>query len=508
MGEVIKTTKGIRMLLISTLLLLLSAKGGHGATAKYIFLFIGDGMGSAQVMATEAYRASKAAGDEVEGSPKVVKLGLSRFPSIGMITTFAHNRLITGSAAAGTALACGKKTDVGVIAMDPSGKVPYATLAERAKGRGMKVGIVSSVSIDHATPAVFYTHQPDRSNYYEIAMALSASGFDYFGGGGFLYPTGKNKDKPSAIEAAAAKGYRVVMGREQILGLAPGNKVLAWNPDQMKKMALFYAIDRPVDHVSLAGFTKKGIELLDNPDGFFMMVESGKIDWAGQARDARTVMDEVVAFDDAVGEAVEFCRAHPDETLIVVTGDHESGGMTVGASGAVFATHLEILEKQTMSYARFTELLKEKLREGTSFTEIMEPVKAAFGLELLGEAERSSLAAAAKNGDKKAAASLLTTLEPFEIRMIMDAWNMSLLPKDKRPGNRENFLKYGQYEPFTVTLVRILNAKVGIGWTTFNHTANPIPVYAMGAGSEEFTGYYDNTDVALKIAKIMGVTLN
>ncbi len=503
-----QTIKGFRVLLLWGLFSVAAAGSGYAARAKYVFLFIGDGMGAVQVAATESYRAAIQLGDEVPGSTKMVKLNMSGLPALGMITTFAHNRLITGSAAAGTALACGKKTAVGVVSMDPSGKVPYRTLAEAAKSRGMKVGIISSVSIDHATPAVFYTQQPDRKNYYEIAMALSASGFDFFAGGGFLHPTGKSGDRPSAIDTARKRGYRVATGREEIGALSAGAPVLARNRSWMKKKALFYALDKPSDHLSLGEFTKKGIELLDNPDGFFMVVESGKIDWASQARDAATVMSEVAAFDDAVGEALTFYREHPEETLIVVTGDHESGGMTLGAAGGVFETHLELLQKQSMSYARFSGMLAERLKKGISFTEAMDSAREVFGLALLGEAERMRLVEAAKNGDREAADRLLLSLEPFEIRKITEAWNMSLLPGNRRPGSREVFLKYGKYDPFTVTLARVLSAKVGIGWTTFNHTAVPVPVYAGGAGSDSFNGYYDNTDLALKIAGVMGVSLN
>ena len=127
---------------------------------KYVFFFIGDGMGCPQIHSAEAYLAALESPDENDGSVKAKSLTMSGFPVQGMATTFANNRFITGSAAAGTALACGKKTNINVIAMDPTTTIPYTSLAELAKEKGMKVGIISSVSIDHATPAVFYAHQP------------------------------------------------------------------------------------------------------------------------------------------------------------------------------------------------------------------------------------------------------------------------------------------------------------------------------------------------------------
>jgi alkaline phosphatase len=134
-------------------------------TPKYVFYFIGDGMGSPQIHSAEAYLAQVGASDGVDGSAKAGLLVMSQMPVQGMSTTFANNRFITDSAAAGTALACGMKTNVGVISMDATKTVSYKSLAEAAKEAGRKVGIVSSVSIDHATPAVFYAHEPSRNNY-------------------------------------------------------------------------------------------------------------------------------------------------------------------------------------------------------------------------------------------------------------------------------------------------------------------------------------------------------
>ena len=170
------------------------------------------------------------------------------------------------------------KTNIGVISMDPDGVTSYKTLAEAAKKKGMKVGIVSSVSIDHATPAVFYAHQPSRGMYYEIGHDLAASGFDYFGGGGFKDVDGDG-DLGNVLDAVTANGYRIVTDKNEFLALDPetSDKVVAYNHTLAGGQALYYEIDRPEDHISLAEFTAKGIELLDNPRGFFMMVEEGKI---------------------------------------------------------------------------------------------------------------------------------------------------------------------------------------------------------------------------------------
>ena len=149
--------------------------------AKYVFLFIGDGMGISHVTVAEEYQAQM---NDVENAP----FGFSEFPVVSMSTTYAANRFITGSAAAGTALATGQKTNIGRISMDTSGITPIETIAEKAKKAGFRVGIISSVSIDHATPACFYAHQKSRNMYHEIGLDLAHSDIDFFGGGGFKNP--------------------------------------------------------------------------------------------------------------------------------------------------------------------------------------------------------------------------------------------------------------------------------------------------------------------------------
>ena len=289
----------------------------HAGAPKYIFYFIGDGMANVQIHAAEAYLAALQGKDEVAGSQKAKLLAMSHFPVQGLSTTFANNRLITGSAAAGTALACGMKTNIGVISMNPNATRPYTTVAELAKAKGMKVGIVSSVSIDHATPAVFYAHQPSRSNYHEIAMALANSDFDYFAGGGFHDDeTGTG----NAIETAQANGFTYVKTREALAAVKPGNRVIATDNFLMGGSALVYELDRlnapeTLPLMSLAEFTSEGIRLLDNDNGFFMMVEGGKIDWACHANDARAAIDDTIAFDNAIREALNFYMLHPDDTF-------------------------------------------------------------------------------------------------------------------------------------------------------------------------------------------------
>ena len=300
-------------------------------------------MASVQINATEAYLANKSQRDEVGGENKAQLLNMSKLSVQGMCTTFPWNSYITDSAPAATALATGKKTAEGVISMDPTKTVPYTTIAEQAKAAGMKVGIVSSVSIDHATPACFYAHEPLRGNYHNIGHQTYASGFDFFGGGGFKAVDGA---LGNVLTAAQGAGYVIADTKAEIDALQPGKKAIAINPvlDDLKNdKALFYDIDRantvandPAqadNHLTLAQFTSRAISLLEKGKGFFLMVEGGKVDWACHANDARTTFDDMVAFDDAIGVALEFMYRHPWDTLIVVTGDHETGGLTIWLGG-------------------------------------------------------------------------------------------------------------------------------------------------------------------------------
>lgn len=450
----------------------------YGKKAKYVFFFIGDGMAMPQINATEIFKGALDSTDPMN----LKKLNFTAFPYIGMQATHSANTFITESAAAGTALATGRKTNNDVLGMDPSKTVKFKTMAEMAKEKGMKVGIVSSVSIDHATPGAFYAHESSRKNLYEIGLALTDSGFDYFGGGGLLQPTGKKKDRPHVLDIAKQKGYTVVNTKEEISKLTKASgKSIAINPALDADSALDYEVDR-ANQLSLADFTRKGIELLDNPSGFFFMVEGGKIDWACHANDAATTVRDMLAFENAIQEALQFYAKHPDETLIVITGDHETGGMSIGFAGTEYQTFFTHINKQSLSFMEFDKQIKAYRQatspENANLNDWLPVLEAKFGLDLLTDYERSRLESAL-------AASMID-------------------PK-KRNKDPHSYLLYGTYEPFSVTVTHILNQRAGIGWTTYAHTGVAVPVYAQGVGGEAFQGSYDNTDVAKKIMAIMGV---
>ena len=451
----------------------------YGKKAKYVFYFIGDGMALSQINSTEIFKGTQNGNGPMGRQP----MNFTAFSHQGVQRTQSADTFITESAAAGTALATGNKTNNDILGMDPTKSVKFKTMAEMAKEKGMKVGIVSSVSLDHATPGAFYAHQPTRKNYYEIGQEMINSNFDYFAGGGLLAPTGKKKDQPNLLDIAKQKGYQVALSIEEIQKIGRGSgKTIAIAPNLAAEEAMSYEIDRG-EKVSLAEFTRKGIEVLDNQNGFFMMVEGGKVDWACHANDAATTVKDVMAFEEAIAEALKFYAKHPDETLIVVTGDHETGGMTIGFAGTGYKTFFSKLGGQTLSYEEFDKQIKTyRDQVGASNANLDDWLPALanqFGMNELTAYEKNRLA---------------------------QALAFSMIDPQKRPADEETTLAYGPYEPFSVTVTHLLNQRAGIGWTTYAHTGVAVPVYAQGTGSAVFDGYYDNTDVAKKMMNIMGVS--
>ena len=223
-------------------------------------------------------------------------------------------------------MATGVKTKNGTIGMDSLRKSPLYSIAVKAKKAGKKVGITTSVSIDHATPATFYAHQPDRNMYYEIATDLPKAGFDFYAGSGFLEANSKaNKNAPNIYTLFKEANYTVAKGYEDFKAKKnKASKMILMQQDNTDAHSIPYAIDRKPGDLTLSQITESAISFLtkDNKNGFFVMIEGGKIDWACHSNDAATVFNEVIDMDNAVKIAYEFYKKHPNETLIVITADH------------------------------------------------------------------------------------------------------------------------------------------------------------------------------------------
>ena len=451
-----------------------AASPSEPARAKYVFLFIGDGMGPAQVALAEAYRAS------VDGDPVgFASTSFSRFPVRAEVTTHCAVRRTTESAAAATAIASGTKAGEAALGVDPSGR-SLRTLAEEARDAGVPTGILTTVPVNHATPAGFYAHVLDRNMYWEIGRQLTDSRMSVFGGGDFQEPTGKTGEgKEDLRKMATRKGFHLVRGRDSIaaniklpailLGTRPEVDALPWSVDSA-------AASTP----SLADYVKAAARLLDGPKGFFVMAEGGKIDWACHANDARSEIGEVWAMDDAVKVALDFANGHPGQTLILVTADHETGGLSLGNGENGYVTNFGWLRHQTMSQ----EALASRLA----------PIAAYVGAGTAKDTAAAFRAALTEIGKATGLGRedglVLSRGDSTELETAF-SWS---LPGRKVPPEAK--ATYGGDRPLAFVATRMLARKAGVGWTSTAHTSIPVPLYAFGAGQEKFGGRLDNTDIS------------
>ncbi len=460
-----------------------------GDVPKYVFMFIGDGMSHAQTQLANYYVDSLNQGANTDILTSKERLSFMDFDVVAMNTTFDSTSFAPDSASTATSLATGEKTYSGTINMNESFTVAYETIAEQVKSQlGYKVGIVSSVTLNHATPAAYYAHNESRNNYYEIGLELIESEFDYFAGGALNKPTGSDGDQESLYDLAEEAGYTVILEDQDAAEKVNDEtgKVIIIGEDT-NGGALPYENDREDDMWSLADYVDKGIEVLDNDEGFFMMVESGKIDWSCHANDAKSSIADTLAFDEAIEEAYSFYKQHPDETLIIVTGDHETGGLTIGYAGTEYDTFLTLLAYQKGSYEQFeADYVDTYIANKTPFATVLKDIEAYFGLTTNTNASNSNL-----------------VLTSYELGKLQTAYNVSVL--GTTVSEAEHAINYGGYDPLTVTITHILNNKSGVDFTSYSHTGTTVGTYAHGVGSEMFGGFYDNTDVYHFLADVLNV---
>lgn len=466
-------------LLLSFLLLVLS---GYAQQAKYVFYFIGDGMGINQVQGTELYRG------ELEGKIGITPIWFTQFPYATTATTFSATNGVTDSAAAGTALATGNKTQNGTIGMKQDLQTEVSSVAVWAKNKGCRVGVTTSVSVDHATPAAFYAHDPSRGSYYKIGTDLYKAGFDFYAGSDFIDPNNKdNKDGSSEnlYTMAEKNGYTIARGyKDYLKKCKKADKMILFQSEKASekdRTAIPYAIDRTKDDLTLADITRSAINFLskDLSKGFFLMVEGGKIDWACHSNDAATAFHEVADMDEAVKVAYEFYSQHPDETLIVVTADHETGGFVLG-TGA-YKLNLQVLKNQKVSESGFTRILNElrkKYNNNVSWEKVQQALKENFGF-----------------WDK-------VKLNEKQEERLLAKYNDTFKGKEAKLEKSE----YAQDEPLAAEAKRIIDEIALVGWTSGGHSAGYVPVFAIGAGADLFQGRIDNTEIPIKIAKAAGYT--
>ncbi len=453
-----KKVLSIICLSLSSVLTLLSAE------PKYIFYIIGDGMGINQVNGTELFYG------ELSGKIGPSPLLFSTFPYATIVNTTSADRGITDSAAAGTALACGEKTNNNTVGVDPD-SVPIYSIATAAQQKGIPVGIVTSGEIDDATPAAFFAHQINRNERYKIGVDMLSAKFDFYAGTEFTQPAPEGKK--SLYEMIPEQGFTLARSINEYTQKAENATNMILFPEHKFP----YAIDRGPDDICLADLTRCAIDFLQRKgDGFFLMIEGSKIDWAGHIQDGATNFREVKDLEESVKLAYDFYRAHPDETLIVVTADHETGGVVLGVGD--YSLNLQALQYQTMSGTAFTKKIEALRHNDTeiSWDTIQSVLSEAFGFW------------------KE------VKLSPEQEMRLKKVYEETL--RD----NQSSLIKslYEDNEPITEVAKAILNETAEVFWSCGSHTAGHVPVYAIGAGAENFHGKLDNTDIPRIIAKVAG----
>lgn len=411
---------------------------------KYIFLFIGDGMSTNQVELTEIYN------NEINNKKidKQELLSFSKFPVIGLRKNNSLNNYITDSAASATALASGFLTYNGSINMTKDGE-KITPITHKLKDKGYKIGIITTVPLNHATPAAFYAISSNRSNYDDITNQVFSSNFDYFAGGSFIK---SNFTQDEINELANKNNYEMINTKNKLDNLEKNKKYVITSPYTNEE--LDFSIDNKEDF-NLETYVENAIKVLDNEKGFFIMAESGLIDYAGHSNDAKSIIGEVNELDSAVKKALEFAKKHESETLIIVTGDHETGGLTLGDDS--MSVNIMSLQNQKKSYQHLEGYIQSVCNSDKDKQEVRKYIIENYGVDI------------EKNIDIN---KYIDNCDSTSVRkLILDEINK--------------------------------NAKINFSSTT--HTADRIPVYAYGVNSEEFSGIYTTDELNKKLQNLLGL---
>ncbi|MFH1605249.1 MAG: alkaline phosphatase [Pseudomonadota bacterium] len=428
---------------IATLLILSFAASAGTAAARNVILMIGDGMGPSHIRAAQLY-SSRAQNRELH-MIEVMQQGHTAY-----LVNDTTDALVTESAAAATQIACGVKVPARAVGMGTDGKTPCRTILELAREHGMATGLVTNSGLTDATPAAFSAHVEDRGDEPAVAKQQIGTGIEMLLGGRrryFLPPStgGVRKDGRDLLQEARANRYQVVQTAAELKRSA-GAKVLGLF--SMGNMAL--EIDRAnTEEPSLAEMTTVALRALsENPRGFFAMIEGGRIDHAAHANDATATVRDVVAFDEAVGVALEFLRRNAD-TLLIVTADHETGGMALIGDGSGGGIDFAAMAKTRVSIETFPR-------------------------ELVGDLAPARLRAAARE----------------QLGLELRDEDASQIAREiRRSDISRGYIRTPR------SLISLLQRHLGVGWATQGHTASPVFAFGMGPGSEHLVGYRHNTDL-------------
>lgn len=443
---------------------------------KYVFYFIGDGMSFNHILGTEQFFAVK------ENKGEIERLNFTKFDTRNFVTNYSTSNPVTDSAAAGTALATGVKTANACIGVDDQDR-ELRSILDVASELGYKIGLVTNVGINHATPSCFYGHTSDRFGFPKLVNDYISSDVAFIAGSTIMdMKSGPEDPKYEKVTTAQLAERIRNAGIELTLDIDKAAKTrgkrvaLVANDKENKHVP--YVLDRREgdDYHTLLNHSKAAIDYLSREaeDGFFLMIEGGKLDYAAHEQDAVATFYEVREFAQAVQLALDFAEQHPDETLIVVTADHETGGMSLGWDH--YEIRMNMLLKQRSSAVQLTKTMQKMRAEGKrDWADYKKLLSDEFGL-----------------------------------------WNVVPVTAEEEKLLKDDFynifLKYGpmvdglynKSEYIVYHAIGILNRHASIEWTSMYHTGMYTPIFANGVGEEKFLECRDQTEIPKTIARLMG----
>ena len=439
--------------------------------AKNIIMVIGDGMGPAY---TTAYRY-------YSDNPNTTNIEETVFDRhlVGSSSTYPArvSGYITDSAASATALATGVKSYNNAVGLDVN-KKEVQTVLEWAKLQGKKTGVVVTSQINHATPAAYLAHNEHRYNYNEIADSYIDDGIkaDLYLGGGWKYFI---RDDRNLVNEFTKAGFHYIDNYDGLNHLPPNKPVLGL----FANSGLPWALDNVNDH-KLATMTKAALTTLESPQGFFLLVEGSKVDWAGHSNDIAAAMAEMDDLAKTVEYLERYAAKHPD-TLVIMTADHSTGGLALGKTTGYS-------DKEIKSKYLWQPQIIRKMNMSP------ETISKKIALEVLTIDEISTLL----TFDLTPEEYTLLTNAKIEGKLVTDNYNKRLSGANKLkypPKVNSKLLK---------SIKTIIDKRTNTGWGSISDSAshNPVDVqvFAFGPQSEVFRGFQDNTDIAKKIFTLLG----
>lgn len=433
---------------------------------KYVFYYIGDGLGMQPLMTAQAYNR-----DILKNEKPLLML---QFPVASWAMTYSASSPITDSAAAGTALSTGYKTGNGMLGVTPD-TVPVTSVARTLKDMGYGVGIITSVYADDATPGAFYAHVASRGMFYDIDVQAAKSGYDFIGGAGMKGLVDYEGNPTDIPVIMSENGVQLVRGIDGIKEIN-SEKVVLLSEEGRPNYNIGYTIDSIPGALTLPLITETCLNHLkkQSPDKFFMMVEGGNIDHALHANDAGAAIMEILNFNDALKVAYDFYLQHPDETLILVSADHDTGGMSHVKDGLGVYRYVKVSKEEFSNYCM--GIIRSRMIY--TWDDMKEYLTENFGLFSHIRLNNEKEEALKKRFD-----------ETFEQRNSADQETL-----------------YASFNAFAVAVFDIINNAAGTMFTTTGHSGNPVPVFAVGVGSDKFKGVNNNTDLPHILREILNIS--